>query len=300
MSNVLTLIAAPSGRAIDYSTITAAQAALSACGAVPAARVDWLAPGVACDIAFEGGDPAEAQSAVGARLAVAPVDVIAQPTRGRRKKLLVADMESTVIANEFVDELAELAGFGAQVAAISERAMAGEMDFKAALIERVAMLAGLSDAALERVFENLTVLPGAHSLVATMRAHGAHAALVSGGFTCFSKRVCAALGFDSHCANTLEMAARHLSGKLIPPIIGRAGKRSRLDELCRDLGIKRDQARAVGDAANDIDMLEAAGMGVGFYAKPAAAEAARARIEHGDLTALLYIQGYHARDIRGS
>ena len=296
MTNVLTLIADARRRGLDDSMIATAREALAATGAAPAADTAWLAPGIACDVTFTGGT--DVQAAVAGRLAGADVDVVAQPIEGRRKTLLVADMESTIIANEFVDELAELAGVGARVAAISERAMAGELEFEPALIERVAMLAGLSDGALERVYENLTVMPGAHSLVATMRAHGAHAALVSGGFTCFSERVCAALGFNSHSANTLELAARQLSGKLIPPIIDRAGKRRRMDELCGDLGIGRDQAMAVGDAANDIDMLEAAGMGVAFYAKPGAAEAARVRIEHGDLTALLYIQGYHARDIR--
>ena len=203
-----------------------------------------------------------------------------------------------MIANEFVDELAELAGVGARVAAIFERTMAGEMDFEVALIERVAMLAGLSDAALERVYENLTVLPGARALVATMRAHGAHAALVSGGFTVFSARVRAELGFDSDWANTLEMTGRRLTGRLEPPMIDRAGKRARLEALCGDLQMSPDDAIAVGDGANDLDMLAAAGMGVAFHAKPVVAEGAQARIEHGDLTALLYIQGYHARDVQ--
>ena len=261
-----------------------------------ASSASWLAPRVACDITFDGDDKAEA--ALRDRLKDAAVDMVIQPLAGRRKTLLVADMESTIIVNEFVDEMAELAGVGEQVAAITARTIAGELEFSAALAMRVAMLAGLSEAALDEVYENLTVIPGARALIATMTAHGAHAALVSGGFTCFSGRLSAELGFDSHCANHLEVTAHHLTGRLIPPIIGRAGKRHRLDELCGDLKMTRDQAMAVGDGANDIDMLEAAGMGVGFRAKPAAAEAADARIDHGDLTALLYIQGYHARDIR--
>lgn len=277
--------------------IETARDALGATG-----EITRLAPRIACDIAFDpaacGTDAASAEACVRDRLNGAHVDIIVQPARDRRKILLVADMESTIIANEFVDELAALAGVGDQVAAITERTISGKMDFAAALIERVAMLAGLTDDALDRVYENLTVTPGAHALVATMRAHGAHTALVSGGFTCFTKRVRAALGFDSHSANTLEMTAHQLSGKLIPPIIDRAGKRIRLDELCDELKITREQAMAVGDGANDIDMLEATGMGVAFHAKPAAAEAASAHINHGDLTALLYIQGYHAREIR--
>ena len=292
MTSVLTLIANPCSRDLDDSIIEAARDALGDA----AGSFTWLAPRIACDIAFDGDRRAEAR--LRDRLKDAPVDMVIQPTAGRRKTLLVADMESTIIANEFVDELAALAGVGERVAAITARTIAGEMDFSAALTERIAMLAGLSEAALDEVYDNLTVIPGARALIATMRAHGAHAALVSGGFTCFTGRLTAELGFDSHCANSLEVTAHHLTGRLIPPIIDRAGKRDRLDELCGDLKMTRASALAVGDGANDIDMLKAAGMGVGFRAKPATAEAADARIDHGDLTALLYIQGYHARDIR--
>ena len=293
MDSVLTLIANPCTRDLDDSMIEAARDALG----VTESSVAWLAPRIACDIAFNNGDLV---SAVRDRLNGAAVDMVVQPAEGRRKTLLVADMESTIIVNEFVDELAELAGVGEQVAAITARTIAGDLDFAAALTMRVAMLAGLSENALDQAYENLTVMPGARALVATMGAHGAHTALVSGGFTCFTKRVCAEFGFDSHSANVLETKAHHLSGKLTPPIIDRVGKRIRLDALCDELKTTRDQVMAVGDGANDIDMLEAAGMGVAFYAKPAAAEAANARIEHGDLTALLYIQGYHAREIRGA
>ena len=291
MRYVLTLIANPCARDLDDSMIEAAQGALAAPDGIT-----WLAPRIACDLAFTS-DPLAAEAAVRERLDGAAVDIVIQPEAGRRKTLLVADMESTVIANEFINELAELAGVGERVAAITERTIAGEIDFAEALGERVAMLAGLSETALDQVYENLTVLPGARALIATMAAHGAHAALVTGGFTCFSKRVSALLGFHSHSANRLGLAAHHLSGKLVPPIIDRVGKRIRLDELCGELGIARDQAMAVGDGANDIDMLEAAGMGIGFHANPAAAEAANVSINHGDLTALLYLQGYHARDI---
>ena len=296
MTSVLTLIADPRKRGLDDSMIAAARDALGA----PDAATTWLAPRIACDIAFSADDMAAAEAAVRERLDGAAVDMIVQPRAGRRKTLLVADMESTIIANEFVDELAEIAGVGEQVAAITARTIAGELEFGAALAMRVAMLAGLPEAALERVYENLTLMPGARALVATMAAHGAHTALVSGGFTCFTKRVAADLGFHTHSGNILELAAHHLSGELTPPVIDRAGKRCRMDALCGELGIESDRVLAVGDGANDIDMLAAAGMGVGFYAEPAAQEAARARIENGDFTALLYIQGYHARDIRGA
>ena len=241
MDSVLTLIANPCTRDLDDSMIEAARDALG--DAAGSAR--WLAPRVACDIAFDGDDQAEA--ALRDRLKDARVDMVIQSRADRRKTLLVADMESTIIVNEFVDELAELAGVGERVAAITARAVAGELDFSAALTMRVAMLAGLSEVALDEVYENLTVIPGARALIATMRAHGAHAALVSGGFTCFSARVSAELGFDSHCANSLEVIAHHLTGRLIPPIIDRTGKRDRLDELCGDLKMTRASALAVGE-----------------------------------------------------
>ena len=296
MPNVLTLIADPEGPGIDDSTIAAARAALARLGAAPAP--DWLAPRVACDLAFEAGDPVPVQAAVRERLGDAPVDVVAQSRAGRRKRLLVADMESTVIANEFVDELAEVAGVGAKVSAITDRAVRGEIEFAAALRERVAMLEGLPTGALDRVYANLRPFPGGRALVQTMRAHGAATALVSGGFTCFSARVRDALGFDSDIANTLEIVGARLTGGIEGPIVDRAAKRARLEALRAELGLAEDETMAVGDGANDLDMLAAAGIGVAFRAKPVVARTARARVDHGDLTALLYIQGYRADDIR--
>jgi len=295
MSNVLTLIANPLARNLDDSTIAGAREALAAAGATVSDDICWLAPAIACDVEFTGGD---VKAAVEAQLAGAAIDVVIQPDAGRRKGLLVTDMESTVVTNEFINEIAEAAGVGAQVAAITARTIAGEIEFAASLRERVAMLAGLPVAALDRAFENMTAMPGARALIATMTAHGAHTALVSGGFTVFSAHVRTALGFDCHYANQLEIAAHHLTGALIPPLIDRAGKLSRLDALCVDLKLTRDQAMAVGDGANDMDMLAAAGMGVAFHAEPIVARAAQVSINHGDLTALLYMQGYHARNIR--
>jgi phosphoserine phosphatase len=297
MPCVLTLIADPAGPGIDDTTIAAARDALAGCGANPAPRPDWLAPRRACDIAFGGADPAGAQSSVRARLAGAALDIVAQPRAGRRKKLLVADMESTIIANEFVDELAEFAGAGARVAAITDRVVRGELEFAAALEERVAMLAGLPVEILDRAYAHLKVNPGARALAATMRAAGAHTALVSGGFTCFSARVRAELGFDTDHANTLEVVDGRLAGNVVKPILDRAAKRARLEALRGELGLAEAETIAVGDGANDLDMLAAAGMGVAFRAKPVVAAAARARIDHGNLTTLLYIQGYRSEDI---
>ncbi len=298
MKNVLTLIADPCGSGIDDTMIAAARDALAASGADPAAGPDWLASRAACDIVFTGADPAAAQDAVRAELAGMAVDVVAQRCAGRRKKLLVADMESTIIANEFIDELADFAGVGAEVAAITDRVVRGEVAFAAALEQRVAMLAGLPVETLERAYAGLEVNPGARALARTMRAEGARTALVSGGFTCFSARVRAEVDFDSDHANVIEVADGRLTGRVAPPILDRAAKRTRLEALRAELGLAVDDTMAVGDGANDLDMLAAAGMGVAYRAKPVVAAAARARIDHGDLTALLYIQGYRAADFR--
>lgn len=256
-----------------------------------ATTVDWLAEGVAGDLATDLPPP-EAEQRVRGALAGAPVDVVAQAATGRRKRLLVADMESTIIENEMLDELAEELGLRGRIAAITARAMRGELDFEGALRERVAMLAGLEIAALERAQEKIRIMPGARALVATMRAGGAYCALVSGGFDYYTAIVRAELGFDYDQANRLGVRDGKLSGEVIPPILGRDAKRAALERLAREHGIEVCDAITVGDGANDLDMLAAAGTGVAFRAKPLVAEAARARIDHGDLTALLYIQGY--------
>lgn len=224
------------------------------------------------------------------------VDLLIQPGAGRRKRVLLADMDSTMIEQECIDELAAVAGVGAQVAAITARAMNGELDFEAALEARVALLGGLPDSVIAQVLASrITQMPGGRLLVATMKAHGAHAALVSGGFTAFSGPVAAALGFDEHRANTLLVQDGRLTGRVAHPILGRAAKLEALDAIVTRLGLTRAAVLAVGDGMNDLAMLEAAGTGVALHAKPALQALVSHRINHGNLTALLYLQGY-ARD----
>ncbi len=221
------------------------------------------------------------------------VDLAIQPKQGRKKRLLLADMDSTMIGQECIDELAAEAGFGERVAAITARAMNGELDFEAALIERVGLLKGLELLVIDRVLDQrITMAPGGASLVATMKANGGHAALVSGGFTAFTEAVARQLGFDEDRANTLLHSDGKLTGDVARPILGRDAKVAALAEICQRLGISPDQAMAVGDGANDLGMLQAAGAGVALHAKPVVAEQAAIRIDHGDLTALLYLQGY--------
>ena len=228
----------------------------------------------------------------------APVDVVVQPAAGRRKSLLIADMDSTLIQQECIDELADAIGRRAEVSAITMRSMQGDVSFEASLLERIALLRGLDVATAARiVVERISPMPGARTLVKTMRANGAFAVIASGGFTLFTAHVAHMLGMDRHYANTLVVENGRLTGALQQPIFGRAAKRTTLLALRAERGLAPEQTLAVGDGANDIAMLEEAGLGVAYHAKPAVAAIAHARIEHGDLTALLYIQGYRADDI---
>ena len=221
------------------------------------------------------------------------VDLVVQPVKGRRKRLLLADMDSTVIQQECIDELAAVAGVGPHVAAITARAMNGELDFENALRERVRLLAGLDSAVIKHVLASrITPMPGAKALVATMKANGAHAALVSGGFTAFTGPIAALLGFDENRANVLRIEAGRLTGTVAEPILGRAAKVLALEEITARLGLTENQVIAVGDGANDLGMLGRAGAGVALHAKPAVAAQCDLRVNHGDLTALLYLQGY--------
>jgi phosphoserine phosphatase len=300
MDFVLTLIADPREPAIDRQLVDGVRAALSDLGATTQ-PANWLGRArrlaLACDIAFVGVAEADAEAQARRLVAGRPIDVAALPIAHRRKRLLVADMDSTMIEVECIDELAAVAGLRAQVAAITERAMKGELDFVEALRERAMMLRGLETEVFTKVYaERVRLMAGGRALVATMRAHGAYTALVSGGFTEFTSRVREALDFHVDHANRLKAADGRLTGEVEEPISGAGAKLAILRRLTEERGLAVADTLAVGDGANDVPMIEAAGLGVAYRAKAVAASAARARIDHGDLTALLYLQGYRQRD----
>ena len=290
MTHVATLISNPARPALDDAAIAVAVGVLAT-----AQTPRILDPRIAVDIPFTpngAGDKAIAQR-LHAALAGRPIDVVVQPLASRRKKLLVADMDSTMIEQECIDELADYVGLKAHVAAITERAMLGEVAFEPALRERVALLGGLPVAVVDEVIaKRITLTPGGRTLVATMRRNGAHTCLVSGGFTLFTSAIAGMIGFDENRGNTLEVRDGKLTGRVAEPVLGREAKLATLITLRDRLGLKREDTLAAGDGANDLAMIEAAGIGVAYRAKPKVAEAAHARIDHGDLTALLYAQGY--------
>lgn len=287
MPHVLTLVARR-----DATTLTNA-AIQRVRDVVEGAPAEVLSPGEAVDIACRAvPDLAKVRAAIGQ----SPVDAIVTPTRNRRKGLLVADMDSTIVTGETLDELAAFAGLGEQIAAITRRSMNGELDFAQALKERVALLKGLELAALEKTWAGVRLTPGAKELVATMRAHNARTALVSGGFTFFTGRVAAQCGFDIHLANTLLDDGAALTGAVGEPILDRQAKLLTLQKLAAEKKLQPAATLAIGDGANDLDMLQAAGLGLAFHAKPVVAAAVGNQINHADLRAALFAQGYKATD----
>ncbi|SPJ22975.1 phosphoserine phosphatase SerB [Palleronia abyssalis] len=251
----------------------------------------WLDPARAAEFTLEAVP--ENRWEVWAEAQKMGIDLCVQPAEGRRKGILIADMDSTMIGQECIDELADMAGVGARVKEITARAMNGELDFEGALRERVGLLEGLPVDVIEQVWaERITLTPGGPELIGTMRANGGYCALVSGGFTQFTQRVADRLGFDLHRANTLIEDRGALTGRVADPILGREAKVAALREICAARGIGLDRAMAVGDGANDLGMLQLAGAGVALHAKPAVAAEVDLRINHGDLTALLFLQGY--------
>jgi phosphoserine phosphatase len=277
MTSVLVLIAAPRSNAINADVI-------STVGRTP----NWLCNGEAAEFVIFG-DVAELRE----KLKHLPIDINVVPTANRRKRLLIADMDSTMIEQECIDELGVVAGVGDKIKAITARAMRGDIDFADALHERVRLMAGLDASVIDKIVrEHLTLTPGGKTLVATMKAHGAYTALVSGGFRQFTSRVAALVGFDTNEANDLVIENGKLAGRVGEPILGKEAKVEALNRISSAHGLTAADAIAVGDGANDIPMLQAAGLGVALHAKPKVREAAPYCVNHGDLTALLYLQGY--------
>ncbi|MCP9232107.1 phosphoserine phosphatase SerB [Mesorhizobium sp. LMG 17147] len=288
MPLIATLLSHPADRAL---TPTLANMASRSVGA---SAVRWLAEDIACELDLpETADASEITARLHAALASEPIDVAVQPAENRRKKILIADMDSTMIDQECIDELADEIGVKDRVAAITARSMNGEIAFEPALRERVALLKGLDAAIIDRIIDNrLTLASGGRTLVQTMAASGAWTALISGGFDIFTTRIAALLGFHENRANRLIEQGRRFTGLVAEPILGRAAKAEALIEISARLGLTPADAIAVGDGANDLDMIRLAGIGVALHAKPAVAAEAKIRIDHGDLTALLYLQGY--------
>ncbi|PST22083.1 phosphoserine phosphatase SerB [Mesorhizobium plurifarium] len=292
MALVATLIADPSNPVLSPAHAEAAAESLDASG------LYWLADGIACDIALrDGTDAGEAEARLRQAIAGAAIDVAVQDAESRRKRFLIADMDSTMIGQECIDELAAEVGLKEKVAAITARAMNGEIAFEPALVERVALLRGLPVTVVEEVIaRRITLTPGGRELVATMKAKGHYTALVSGGFTMFTGPVAEKLGFDENRANILIEENGRLTGDVARPILGKQAKVDALIGISERLGITPADVMAVGDGANDLGMLQLAGSGVALHAKPVVAAQAKIRIDHGDLTALLYLQGYRKTD----
>ncbi len=286
---VVTMLTDPEERGLEPALVDAVRNAWGGGDAV------WLSPDEAAEFSLPSL-PAN-QWDVWESLQERGVDLIVQPAEGRRKSILLADMDSTMIRQECIDELADVAGFGAKVAHITRKAMNGEIGFEGALRERVSLLEGLDSAVIETVIATrIELMPGGDTLVRTMKADGSYAALVSGGFTAFTAAIAGKLGFDENRANTLEIEDGVLTGRVVEPILGRDAKVAALEEISARLGLSESAVLAVGDGANDLGMLKRAGSGVALHAKPSVAAQVDLRVNFGDLTALLYLQGYSRDD----
>src|SRR3981189_2526539 len=296
MSLVATLICNPANPALDSTVLDGARAILPSPG-----TAQWLFDEVAVDIPSTGSDDIrQIENRLREARGDLPIDIVVQPQAFRRKKLFLADMDSTMIGQECIDELADFAGLKAHVAGTTERAMRGEIEFEPALRERVALLKGMPVSVVDEVLaKRITPTSGGRELVMTMRAHGAYTCLISGGFTLFTNAVAAMIGFQENRANELQVGDGALTGEGAEPIPGRAAKLPTLFELREAFDLDDIDPLVVGDGANDLGMIEAAGLGVAYHAKPAVAAAAAARIDHGDLTALLYAQGYRRDEFVG-
>jgi len=291
MDNVLTLISNSTDGALSADLVDVTHRALEGVGGQSAVP-DWLSPAEAVDIAFEGVRPKDAEDAVRQALGDRPIDVIAQSALRRKKKLIIADMDSTIVSGETLDELAEFAGLKDKIAALTARAMNGEIGFREALTTRVAMLEGLSESFLEDTMNGVHLNPGAKELIRTMRQNSAFTALISGGFSYFTDRIREQVGFHMSLGNKLEITDGQLTGQVIPPVVDKNTKLEMLIDMAAGQELGMTDTFAIGDGANDVPMLEAAGMGVAYHGHPVAREHARARLDHTDLTGALFIQGY--------
>lgn len=293
MTLVATLVSAHGQALLDDGLLARLRAAAPA-----PARTERLDGEIAADLFAEASDARKLEATLREALAGAPVDIIVQPAATRRKRLFLADMDSTMIGQECIDELAAYVGLKEKVSDITERAMRGELEFEPALRERVALLKGIALGVVDEIIaKSITLTPGGSALVRTMRAHGGYTALVSGGFTVFTGPISRTIGFDEHRSNILLSEGELLSGLVAEPILGKQAKLDTLVELRSRFSLPDEATLAVGDGANDLAMLGEAGLGVAFRAKPAVAAAADARLDHADLTALLYAQGYRGDEI---
>jgi phosphoserine phosphatase len=298
MDDILTLVASEQSKDALNPWVLANLDATLAHQGVFVEEITWLSAGRACDAPLKSDHPpSDLEDRVRTFFDDAPLDLMVGPVRGRRKQLLVADMDQTIITRETLDEMAVHAGLRDEIAAITARTMRGELEFEEALRKRLGMLKGLPEDALRKALADIELSPGAKTLVATMNAHGAYTALVSGGFTYFTDPVKATCGFQFAAGNELIIEDGKLAGAVTEPILGKEAKVEILNRLANEQGITAHDALTIGDGANDLGMIEAAGLGVAYYGKPVLTDAARVRIEYTDLRTALYFQGYSDAEI---